>query len=262
MVFGRKLPGAKLLPDVPPGDDGVAHNARPARGEGIPRWLSRPRRFQLLHFPSANSAAHRPSARDVAMLGELLDDDVWAFSNCRVDAPGRPVAEVDWLFYNVRHGTMMISEWKGFPQRVLQATDTGMPWVLEDGLQVPNPVEQVSRQLDAVRAVLRSMVLPLHFPAFDPQQLRIMQSVYSPQVDERTGIERIRWGKVYGSLRILPPPSRLGTARRRCSCLTTTPGSAWPRRSARCSAPISLPRCKISCGCPPRPGTPTSCGDQ
>ncbi|WP_426989910.1 hypothetical protein [Pseudarthrobacter sp. Y6] len=154
----------------------------------------------MLHFPSANTAAHRPSARDVAKLGELLDDDVWAFSNCRVDAPGRPVAEVDWFFYNVRHGTLMVSEWKGFPQRVASATDTGTPWRLDGGLNVPNPIEQVSRQLDAVRAVLRGTILPHHFPTFDPQQLLLMQSVYSPQVDDGTTIERIRWGKVYGSL--------------------------------------------------------------
>ena len=154
----------------------------------------------MLHFPSANSAAHRPSPRDVARLEELLDDDVWAFSNCRVDAPGRPVAEVDWFFYNVRHGTVMVSEWKGFPQRVALATDTGTPWLLDGGLALPNPIEQVSRQLDAVRAALRGAILPQHFPAFDALQLRLMQSVYSPQVDRNTTIERIRWGKVYGDL--------------------------------------------------------------
>lgn len=125
---------------------------------------------------------------------------MWAFSNCRVDAPGRPVAEVDWLFYNVRNGTLMVSEWKGFPQRVALATDTGTPWLLDGGLALPNPIEQVSRQLDAVRAALRGSILPQHFPAFDPLQLRIMQSVYSPQVDQNTTIERIRWGKVYGDL--------------------------------------------------------------
>ncbi|MEV7571569.1 hypothetical protein AB0P28_00570 [Pseudarthrobacter sp. NPDC089323] len=154
----------------------------------------------MLHFPSANSAAHRPSPRDVAKLSELLDDGVWAFSNCRVDAPGRPVAEVDWFFYNVRHGTLMVSEWKGFPQRVVCAADTGARWELEGGLMVANPVEQVSRQLDAVRSALRISILQEHFPGFDPVQLRLMQSVYSPQVDERTDIERIRWGRVYGSL--------------------------------------------------------------
>ncbi|WP_445155071.1 hypothetical protein ACTWLI_02180 [Arthrobacter sp. Hor0625] len=154
----------------------------------------------MLHFPSANSAAHRPSPRDVARLEDLFDDDVWAFSNCRVDAPGRPVAEVDWIFYNARHGTLMVSEWKGFPQRVALATDTGTPWLLEGGMAVSNPIEQVSRQLDAVRAALRGGILPQHFPAFDALQLRIMQSVYSPQVDRNTTIERIRWGKVYGDL--------------------------------------------------------------
>ncbi|KRE78216.1 hypothetical protein [Arthrobacter sp. Soil763] len=154
----------------------------------------------MLHFPSANSAAHRPSPRDVARLEELLDDDVWAFSNCRVDAPGKPVAEVDWIFYDVRQGTIMVSEWKGFPQRVALATDTGTPWLLEGGMAVPNPIEQVSRQLDAVRAALRGGILPQHFPAFDALQLRIVQSVYSPQVDRSTTIERIRWGKVYGDL--------------------------------------------------------------
>ena len=190
----------------------------------------------MLHFPSANTAAHRPSARDVAKLGELLDDDVWAFSNCRVEAP-RQVAEVDWFFYNARNGTIMVSEWKGFPQRVASATDTGSPWVLDGGTNVPNPIEQVSRQLDAVRSALRATILPQHFPAFDPLQLRIMQSVYSPQVDQRTSIERIRWGKVYGNLADLaavvadagsPSPlvvsddgARLGLAKALCALFRT-----------------------------------------
>jgi hypothetical protein len=192
----------------------------------------------LLHFPSANSAAHRPSARDVAKLNELLDDDVWAFSNCRVDAPGMPVAEIDWFFYNVQRGTLMVSEWKGFPQLVVSATDTGARWVLEGGLMVANPIEQVSKQLDAVRATLRNEILPQHFPAFEPVQLRLMQSVYSPQVDERTAIERIRWGKVYGGLRelaavisnsttptplLLPnPDARLGLAKALCALFRTS----------------------------------------
>lgn len=61
----------------------------------------------------------RPDRRcsDAAKLSELLDDDVWAFSNCRVGAPGRPVAAVDWFFYNAPHGTLMVSEGKGFAQR-------------------------------------------------------------------------------------------------------------------------------------------------
>lgn len=154
----------------------------------------------MLYFPSTNSAAHRPSPRDVARLSELLDDDVWAFSNCRVDAPGKPVAEIDWFFFNVRQGTLMVSEWKSCPQRVFSATDTGAPWLLEGGMAVPNPIEQVSRQLDAVRSVLRGSILPQYFRAFDAQQLRLMQSVYCPQVDEDTAIERIRWGRVYGGL--------------------------------------------------------------
>lgn len=154
----------------------------------------------MLHFPSANSAAHRPAARDVAVLSALLDDDVWAFSNCRVAAPGKPVAEVDWLFYNARLGTIMISEWKGFPSRVRAAPDTGKPWLLDNGLNVPNPIEQVARQLDVVRAALRLDVLPQYFPTANQHEVSITQSVYSPQVDKNTAIERIRWGKVYGSL--------------------------------------------------------------
>ena len=103
---------------------------------------------------------------------------------------------------------------------------------------VANPIEQVSRQLDAVRAVLRSSILPQHFPALDPLQLRLMQSVYSPQVDEDTLIERIRWGKVYGNLPDLatvlsnstsPAPvvlpdggTRLGLAAALCALFRTT----------------------------------------
>lgn len=174
----------------------------------------------------------------MAKLGELLDDDVWAFSNCRVDAPGRPVAEIDWFFYNVRHGTAMVSEWKVFPQRVVSAMDTGSRWVLEGGLMVANPIEQVSKQLDAVRLALRGGILPLHFPSVDPRELRLMQSVYSPQVDGQTEIERIRWGRVYGNLPdlagviahstsaaplLLPDPNaRAGLAEALCALFRTT----------------------------------------
>lgn len=205
---------------------------------GFPSPAQAPRKATLLHFPSANSAAHRPSPRDVAKLSDLLDDDVWAFSNCRVDSPGRPVAEVDWFFYNVRTGTLMVSEWKGFPERVVSATDTGTRWVLEGGLTVANPIEQVSKQLDAVRSVLRTAILPRHFPGFEPLELRLMTSVYSPQVDGRTAIERIRWGKVYGALPELasviahsssPAPlllsnthGRLGLAKALCALFRTT----------------------------------------
>ncbi len=204
----------------------------------------------MLHFPSANSAAHHPSPSDVARLHELLDDDVWAFSNCRVDAPGRPVAEIDWFFYNTRLGTLMVSEWKGFPQRVVSATDTGTRWLLEGGLMVPNPIEQVSKQLDAARAALRINILPQHFPAFEPQELRLTQTVYSPQIDGQTAIERIRWGKVYGGLPELaaaisnwasPAPlllpgtdARLGLANALCALFRTT---CPPEVKAKLSVP-------------------------
>lgn len=227
-----------MRPDRVAGENDVAHIGATGSGWGSPGLDQRPRKPSLLHFPSANSAAHRPSPRDVTRLDEVLDDDVWAFSNCRVDAPGYPVAEVDWFFYNVRHGTLMISEWKGFSQRVAVATDTGTRWQLEGGLLVPNPIEQVSRQLDAVRAVLRTAILPKHFPEFDPLAVRLMQSVYSPQVDGGTVIERIRWGKVYGNLADLasvishassPVPlllphdeARFGLAKALCALFRTT----------------------------------------
>lgn len=168
-------------------------------------------------------------------LNHLAGDDG---SNCREDAPGRPVAEIDWFFYNTRLGTLMVSEWKGFPQRVVSATDTGTRWLLEGGLMVANPIEQVSKQLDALRIALRLGILPQHFPAFAPQELRLMQSVYSPQIDARTAVERIRWGKVYGGLPdlaaaisnwtspaplLLPDPgAQLGLANALCALLRTS----------------------------------------
>ena len=102
---------------------------------------------------------------------------------------------------------------------------------------VANPIEQVSKQLDAVRLALRNGILPQHFPDFDPRQLLLMQSVYSPQVDERTEIERIRWGKVYGSVPdlaaviststsreplYLPGDARLGVAKALCDLFRTS----------------------------------------
>ncbi|MDF9279208.1 hypothetical protein P4U43_15570 [Arthrobacter sp. EH-1B-1] len=149
-------------------------------------------------------------------MHSLLDDDVWAFANCRVEAPGLPVAEIDWFFYNTRTGCLMLSEWKRFPAPVSFAADTGKEWLLANGADVPNPIEQVSRQLDAVRMVIRRSVLPQHFARFNDQELRLAQCVYSPQIDSATVVERIRFGKVYGTLeelasvvQTLPNPSPL-----------------------------------------------------
>lgn len=154
----------------------------------------------MLHFPSKNSAAHTAGPREVNRLHQLLGHHVWAFSNCRVDAPGLPVAEVDWLFYNAIEGTFILSEWKGFPAPVIQVTDAGEPWVLANGSLVPNPVEQVARQLDAVRRVLRGSIAKDHFPSVDQQAINPYQSVYSPQVTTTTQRERLRFGVVHGSL--------------------------------------------------------------
>ncbi|WP_104180260.1 hypothetical protein [Arthrobacter sp. B0490] len=154
----------------------------------------------MLHFPSTNSAAHRAAPTDVTRLHQLLGDHVWAFSNCRVDAPGLPVAEVDWLFYNTLRGTFILSEWKRYPAAVAEVKDVGEPWALANGAKVANPIEQVARQLDAVRTALRLTVAPRHFPALDPHDVNPYQCVYSPQLEPATRIERLRFGVVHGAL--------------------------------------------------------------
>ncbi|MHA7154737.1 hypothetical protein [Arthrobacter sp. TMN-50] len=154
----------------------------------------------VLHFPSSNTAAHRPAPADVAQLDHLLDDSVWAFSNCRVDAPGNPVAEVDWLFYNTRRGDFTVSEWKGFHSPVAAVKDTGVKWILADGSEAANPIEQVARQHEAVRAVLRSSVRPQFFPTVAARDLALQQCVYAPQIGPKTTRERLRFGRVHGSL--------------------------------------------------------------
>ncbi|MBG6180467.1 hypothetical protein [Arthrobacter sp. CAN_A1] len=156
--------------------------------------------FHVLHFPSSNTAAHRPATADVAQLDELLDDSVWAFSNCRVDAPGKPVAEVDWLFYNTRRGDFTVSEWKGFHSPVASVKDTGVPWILADGSEAANPIEQVARQHEAVRAVLRSSVRQQFFPTVPALDMTLQQCVYAPQIGPETTRERLRFGRVHGSL--------------------------------------------------------------
>ncbi|GAA2177088.1 hypothetical protein GCM10009784_26310 [Arthrobacter parietis] len=168
----------------------------------------------LLYFPSTNSAAHRPADRDVTRLHSLLDDDVWAFANCRVEAPGYPVAEIDWFFYNTRTGCLMLSEWKRFPKSVAVAADVGEPWVLADGSAVPNAIEQVTKQQRAVRRVIERSILPKHFTGH--AQAKIAQCVYSPQIGEATDIERLQFGRVHGALsalasavQTLPSPSPL-----------------------------------------------------
>jgi hypothetical protein len=154
----------------------------------------------MLHFPSKSSAAHTADPADVTRLHQLLGDQVWAFSNCRVDASGLPVAEVDWLFYNSVKGTFILSEWKRYPAPVSQVMDEGKPWVLRNGTEVPNPVEQARRQLDAVRWVLRFRIAREHFPFVGQQAINPYLSVYSPQVGPTTREERLRFGAVHGSL--------------------------------------------------------------
>ncbi len=154
----------------------------------------------MLHFPSKNTAAHTASPADVAQLHRTLDDHVWAFSNCRVDTPGCPVAEVDWLFFNSVKGTFILNEWKRYPAAVALVRDTGEPWILTNGSEVSNPVEQVSRQLEAVRRALQLKMAPLHFPTRDPYEVNPYPSVYSPQVGPATRKERLRYCAVHGSL--------------------------------------------------------------
>ncbi|WP_157940173.1 hypothetical protein [Arthrobacter ruber] len=154
----------------------------------------------MLHFPSKNTAAHRPAQTDVARLHQLLGDHVWAFSNCRVDAPGLQVAEVDWLFYNSLKGTFILSEWKRYPAAVVQVMDEGKPWLLASGSTVSNPVEQVGRQLQAVRRALQLNICRKYFPAAEQHSINLYPSVYSPQINGETRRERLRYGVVHGSL--------------------------------------------------------------
>lgn len=154
----------------------------------------------MLYFSSKNTAAHVPAPVDVTRLRQLLDNDIWAFSNCRVDAVGSQVAEVDWLFYNASKGTFILSEWKSYPHAVSQVADTGAPWILKNGASVPNPLEQVARQLDAVRRVLRGSIRNTFFPGVEPLSLNAFQCVYSPQIGAETLHERLRFGKVFGTL--------------------------------------------------------------
>ena len=154
----------------------------------------------MLHFPSANKSAHRSKQHDITRLNELLGDEVWAFSNCRVEAPNKPVAEIDWLFYNTKLGTLMVSEWKRYPKPVAQARDTGAKWVLEDGSEERNPVEQVSAQQDALRWALRDKIVGTFFPELRAHDLKVAQCVYCPQVLPTTVKDRLRFGRVYGTL--------------------------------------------------------------
>lgn len=154
----------------------------------------------MLHFPSTSTSARVAKRADVDKLNELLGDDVWAFSNCRVDAANRPVAELDWLFYNTKLGSVMLSEWKRYPDTVAEAKDRGHKWKLRNGSLQPNPLEQVDKQLEALRWVLREKVLPRFFPDHDGHTVKIMESVYCPQIDRETVKDRTQFGKMFGSI--------------------------------------------------------------
>lgn len=153
----------------------------------------------MLHFPSASKAARVSRPADITKLNELLTDEVWAFSNCRVQAHGR-VVELDWLFYNTRLGTVLVSEWKKYPQPVSQVRDEGAPWLLVDGSEQDNPVEQVSAQHEVLRWALREKIFGTFFPGIDAHKARIHQCVYSPDLTPETKKEKLRFGKVFGTL--------------------------------------------------------------
>ncbi|MGJ3191236.1 hypothetical protein [Paenarthrobacter sp. FR1] len=107
---------------------------------------------------------------------------------------------MDWLFYNTRLGTILVSEWKRYPDHVAEARDTGAPWLLDDGSEERNPIEQVSRQQDTVRWALRDHIVAPFFPTQKAHDLRVMQCVFCPQIDEETKKERLRFGKLFSSL--------------------------------------------------------------
>jgi hypothetical protein len=154
----------------------------------------------VLHFPSTSTSAQVARQGDIDRLNELLGDDVWAFSNCRVDAPRLPVAELDWLFYNTTLGTLMLSEWKRYPSTVAKAKDRGDRWRLQDGTLQPNPLEQVDKQQKALRSVLQEKILPKFFPDHDAHNIKVMESVYCPQINRDTVKDRLQFGKLYGSI--------------------------------------------------------------
>ncbi|MET4144046.1 NERD domain-containing protein [Arthrobacter sp. UYCo732] len=154
----------------------------------------------VLHFPSTSTSARVARHSDVDRLNELLGDDVWAFSNCRVDAAHQPVAELDWLFYNTTLGTLMLSEWKRYPSNVAEAKDRGDGWRLQDGTLHPNPLEQADKQQKALRSVLQEKIHPKFFPDQDAHRIKVMESVYCPQIDHDTVKDRLQFGKLYGSI--------------------------------------------------------------
>ncbi|MHA7209707.1 hypothetical protein [Arthrobacter sp. MDT1-65] len=61
-------------------------------------------------------------------------------------------------------------------------------------------MEQVGRQLQAVRQVLRQHICKEHFQSVDQHSINLYPSVYSPEVSDATRRERLRYGTVYGSL--------------------------------------------------------------
>lgn len=154
----------------------------------------------MLHFRSTSTSARVARQSDIDRLNELLGDNVWAFSNCRVDAAHQPVAEVDWLFYNTTLGTLMLSEWKRYPGTVSEAKDRGDGWRLQDGTIQPNPLEQADKQQKALRAVLQEKILPRFFPDQDGHRVKVMESVYCPQIDRDTVKDRLQFGKLFGSI--------------------------------------------------------------
>jgi hypothetical protein len=154
----------------------------------------------MQHFRSTSTSARVARQSDINRLNELLGDEVWAFSNCRVDAAHQPVAEVDWLFYNTTLGTLMLSEWKKYPSTVSEAKDRGDSWRLQDGTTHPNPLEQADKQQKALRAVLQEKILPRFFPDQDGHRVKIMESVYCPQIERDTVKDRLQFGKLFGSI--------------------------------------------------------------
>lgn len=197
----------------------------------------------MLHFPSTSTSARVARKADREKLSELLGDDVWAFSNCRVEAAHKPVAELDWLFYNTTLGTLMISEWKRYPDAVAEAKDRGDKWRLRDGSLQSNPLEQVDKQQDALRWALREKILPGFFPDHIPHSVKVMESVYCPQIAQDTVKDRLQFGRLFSTVEELC--TAVNTLRSPAPLLVTDMGSVLDLAKAlatlfRCSVPAGL----------------------
>lgn len=116
---------------------------------------------------------------------QSLGEGFALFSRVQVDQ-----YEIDWLTVRSTKDGSAFTRRNAFRET---ATD-GEPWILEDGSQVPNPIDQVRKQAEALRTIIRARIRPRFYPRATDREISVYMGVYCPQITTGTVVIKPRFG--------------------------------------------------------------------